>query len=173
MIECDSVDFPDPFGPISACTSPERTSRSTPQRISCPSTDACRSRISSTREPVVLTATSAPAPEGCARRSSAPSAHSSWQLEDHVVALDTDVVDGDGLGRGERQGLTRLEREHRTVLRTLDLALVLPHVALGQRVVLVRAPVGDHVEVVADADDRNAVSFDVEALGTSGIDVVA
>src|SRR5690606_41370938 len=46
----DSVDLPEPLGPMIACTSPERTVRLTPLRISfVPSsevTDACRSLIS-------------------------------------------------------------------------------------------------------------------------------
>src|SRR5579872_338612 len=42
----DSVDLPDPFGPITACTSPLLMLRVTPLRISLPSTLARRSRIS-------------------------------------------------------------------------------------------------------------------------------
>src|SRR5581483_1819791 len=42
----DSVDLPDPFGPITACTSPLLMERVTPLRISLPSTLARRSRIS-------------------------------------------------------------------------------------------------------------------------------
>src|SRR5437660_10195731 len=41
-----SVDLPEPFGPMMACTSPLVTLRSMPFRISLPSTDAYRSRIS-------------------------------------------------------------------------------------------------------------------------------
>ena len=37
-----SVDLPEPFGPMMACTSPAFTSRSMPRRISLPSTEACR-----------------------------------------------------------------------------------------------------------------------------------
>src|SRR5690625_3092362 len=51
------VDLPEPLGPISACTSPAGTVRSTPLRISSPSTiRACRPRISR-----VLSATLSPA----------------------------------------------------------------------------------------------------------------
>src|SRR5882757_8863139 len=39
---CASVLFPEPFGPIMECTSPALMVRSTPLRISCPSTLACR-----------------------------------------------------------------------------------------------------------------------------------
>src|SRR5579859_766676 len=42
----ESVDLPDPFGPITACTSPLLMARVTPLRISLPSTLARRSRIS-------------------------------------------------------------------------------------------------------------------------------
>src|SRR6266571_4161315 len=42
-----SVLFPEPFGPMMACTSPARTVRSTPRRISRPSTEAWRFFISS------------------------------------------------------------------------------------------------------------------------------
>src|SRR6266853_3448057 len=42
----DSVDLPDPFGPMTACTSPLLMARVTPLRISLPSTLARRSRIS-------------------------------------------------------------------------------------------------------------------------------
>src|SRR5579859_1926691 len=42
----ESVDLPDPFGPITACTSPLLMDRVTPLRIGLPSTLACRSRIS-------------------------------------------------------------------------------------------------------------------------------
>src|ERR687897_76949 len=43
-----SVDLPDPLGPITACTSPERTVRSMPRRISLPDTAARSPEISST-----------------------------------------------------------------------------------------------------------------------------
>src|SRR6266849_9296583 len=42
----DSVDLPDPFGPMTACTSPLLMASVTPLRISLPSTLARRSRIS-------------------------------------------------------------------------------------------------------------------------------
>src|SRR6059036_3155632 len=48
-----SVLFPDPFGPMMACTSPARTVRSTPRRISLPSIPACRFLISSNTVPVI------------------------------------------------------------------------------------------------------------------------
>src|SRR5438067_6253608 len=42
----ESVDLPEPFGPITACTSPLLMARVTPLRMGLPSTLACRSRIS-------------------------------------------------------------------------------------------------------------------------------
>src|SRR5436190_15869523 len=102
MSTCDSVDLPDPLGPISACTSPDATSRSTPRRICTPPTDACTSAIFRTLTP--------PSLDG----------------HDHVVAVDPDGVHGDGLGGGEAQRLAGLEREGGTVLGAFDLALVLP-----------------------------------------------
>src|SRR6266581_5446774 len=42
----DSVDLPEPFGPITACTSPLETASETPFRICRPSTLARRSLIS-------------------------------------------------------------------------------------------------------------------------------
>src|SRR5437016_2847885 len=42
---CSSVLFPEPLGPITACTSPARTSRSMPCRISLPATPACSFRM--------------------------------------------------------------------------------------------------------------------------------
>src|SRR6266852_205276 len=42
-----SVLLPEPFGPMIACTSPLRTTRSIPLRISLPSTVTCRSLMTS------------------------------------------------------------------------------------------------------------------------------
>jgi len=44
---CDSVLLPEPLGPMMACTSPGRTTRSMPLRISFSPTRACSPRISS------------------------------------------------------------------------------------------------------------------------------
>ena len=65
----DSVDLPDPLGPITACTSPERTTRSTPRRISLPAT--------STRKPSMASSVAFIAPpvrrrHRCAARRWAP-----------------------------------------------------------------------------------------------------
>src|SRR5205809_8087888 len=45
MSVCDSVDLPEPFGPITACTSPLEMPRETPFRICRPSALARRSLI--------------------------------------------------------------------------------------------------------------------------------
>src|SRR4051812_7646517 len=148
MSTCESVDLPEPFGPMSACTSPDRTSRSTPRRISCPATVACRFVIFSTligRLPPIREVASPQQP--CAVRTTQPWGWGrSRGAHDHVGAVDADVVDRDRAGGGEALGRAVDEREGGTVARALDLTLVLPHVALGQRVVLVRALVADHVE---------------------------
>src|SRR5262252_370163 len=44
---CDSVDLPEPFGPMIACTSPLFTLSDSPWRISRSSTRTCRSFTSS------------------------------------------------------------------------------------------------------------------------------
>src|SRR5215469_2519463 len=41
----DSVLLPEPFGPMTACTSPRLSPSETPRRISRPSTETCRSLI--------------------------------------------------------------------------------------------------------------------------------
>src|SRR2546428_11089845 len=46
MIVSASVLLPEPLGPMIACTSPARTTRSMPRRIGLPSTATCRSLIS-------------------------------------------------------------------------------------------------------------------------------
>ena len=46
MIALARVDLPDPFGPISAWNSPERTCRSTPRRMDFSPALTCRLRIS-------------------------------------------------------------------------------------------------------------------------------
>src|SRR5262245_36142932 len=138
MITWASVDLPDPFGPMTAWTSPLDTSRSTPRRISLPSTPA--------RSPLIV--------------SVAMKSH----LHEQVVALADDLVDGHGPGGGKRLRLPGLEREGAPVLGALDLPFVLPDVALGQGVVGVRAPVAQGVVIVVDADHGDAVAVDVEAL---------
>src|SRR4051812_10856965 len=111
MRTCASVDLPEPLGPMSACTSPDATSRSTPRRISMPATDACRFE---TRRMLMV----------------APS-----EGDHHVVAVDPDRVDGHRLGGRQRLRFAGRERERRAVLRALDLALVDPDVSLRERVV--------------------------------------
>ena len=68
-----------------------------------------------------------------------------------------------GLGGRQRAGLAGQQVERAAVAGALDLALLDPHLALGQRVVLVAALVVDGVELVADAHQRDAVAGHVEA----------
>ena len=58
------------------------------------------------------------------------------------------------------------------MLGALDLQLVLPHVALGERVVGVAAAVAEGVHVVADPHQRDAVRPDVDPASRSRLDVV-
>src|SRR4051812_31572671 len=106
MSTCESVDLPEPFGPMSACTSPERTSRSTPRRISCPATVACRFVILSTligRLPTIREVASLEVVER--RQVTQPWGWGrSRGAHDHIGALDADVVDGDRAGGGEALG---------------------------------------------------------------------
>ena len=130
MITCDSVDLPEPFGPITAWTSPLRTVRSMPRRISRALHRARRPSIDEL-------------------------AHGS--TTQHVVAVDRATsYTGTALVAGQRLRLAGLERERAAVLPALDLALVGVDLALGQRDVLVGAGVADGVEVVADADHGDA-----------------
>src|SRR5215468_787638 len=53
----ESVLLPEPFGPMTACTSPARRERSIPRRIATPPALACRSSISSMgRDPAIASA---------------------------------------------------------------------------------------------------------------------
>src|SRR5512138_2349051 len=144
-----SVDLPEPLGPMTAWTSPERTVRSMPRRISVPPTAARRPRISRTwPSPVIV--------------------HHHHDL----AAVDADVVDGHRLRRREDQRLAGLERERAAVLPALQRQLVDVDLALGERDVLVRAGVADRVDVVVDADDGDAVAGDVEPAGLAGAELL-
>src|SRR5260221_14263037 len=111
MSTCDRVDLPEPFGPMTACTSPDRTTRSMPWRISLPATLACRS---------VMT-------------SSAIDAH-----HDPTV-LDTDLVRRHCPRGRQRLGLAVDERERAAVLPALERAVVAVHLAFAEGDVGVRA----------------------------------
>src|SRR5690348_14383039 len=54
MSVCERVDLPDPFGPITACTSPLLIASETPLRICRPSTLACRFLISKSANSLLL-----------------------------------------------------------------------------------------------------------------------
>src|ERR687897_1044653 len=153
-----SVDLPDPLGPMTACTSPERTVRSMPRRISLPDTPARSPEISSTWPTLVDVAALIVA-----------------LLIDHhhdVTVVDADVVDGLGLGRRQARRLAGLERELAAVLPALDGLVVGVNLTLGQRDVLVGAGVADRVDVVADAHHRDAVPAHDEPTRLSGRQLV-
>src|SRR6478735_9048588 len=115
MITWDRVDLPEPLGPMTACTSPERTTRSIPWRISLPSTPARRPWITSSDI-------------GC----------SIVGAEGHedLAVFDPGPVDGGRSGGGQDIGLARDERERAAVLPALDVAGLGVDLALGQRDVL-------------------------------------
>ena len=112
---------------MSACTSPERTSRSTPRRISCPATVACRSSIVS-------------------------DAHGQHHL--HVVAVDPHVVDRAPAGSRAASAARRSCSENVEPCFGHSISRSSSHTSPSdERVVGVRALVADHVAVVADAHD--------------------
>src|SRR3954451_1014648 len=104
MITWLRVDLPDPFGPITAWTSPDRTVRSMPFRISLPATPA--------RRPVIF--------------SSAIDGHLDLAVD------DADAVHRHGGGGRQRLGLAGLEGEGAAVLPALDGLVVAQHLALAQ-----------------------------------------
>src|SRR4051812_103616 len=140
MITWESVDLPEPLGPMTATTSPPRTVRSIPRRISLPSTPARRPSI--TRSLI--------------------DAH-------HHLAVDDRRLEH-RLGPGGRKGVGRavLERERRAVLPALDLLGVREDLALRQRDVLVGADVADGVHVVVDAHDADPEAVDLGLAGGTG-----
>src|SRR5436190_11675634 len=120
MISFESVDFPEPFGPISAWIWPCSTVRSIPRRISRPSIAACRSRTSRVAGAVVAFVP---------------------LISSH---LDQDIVVGyghgehvDRLDRRQHDRTPGREVERRSVLRALDRPLVHIDLPLVQVVVLV------------------------------------
>src|SRR3954447_16304902 len=122
MITWDSVDLPDPFGPMTAWTSPDGTVRSTPVRISRPATPA--------RSPVMTSSLiGRPRSSACPRAGTVSMIRSQARscgalAHDDVVAVDDHVVHGHGPGGGQRLRRPVQQRERRPVLPALDLALV-------------------------------------------------
>src|SRR5882757_4317132 len=121
MSTCERVDLPEPLGPMSACTSPERTSRSTPRRISRPSTDARNPSIFSTliAHPVLHPEIASLV---CGHRTSTTQFRrtwGSWEGHDHGVAVDADGIHGHRLGGGEALRLAGEQRERGAVLPAL------------------------------------------------------
>ena len=130
MITWDSVDLPEPFGPMTAWTSPERTVRSIPLRISLPATPA--------RRPLDL--------EHVVGSSSTTTS----------TSPSTTRASYTGTGRvaGSDVGLAGLQVEARCRASSTRAACSsAQHLALGQRDVLVAAAVADGVDVVAEAHD--------------------
>src|SRR6476620_7711326 len=123
MITFDSVDFPEPFGPISAWISPWRTVRSIPRRISLPSTVACSPRTSSVVGSVA----------------GVSFVISSSHLDPHIVFGHGHRVAGDRFDRRQPEGLAGVHIEQRTVFWALDRALLRVDLALVEEEVLVRA----------------------------------
>ena len=135
MTTAESVLLPAPLGPMTACTSPERTVRSMPLRICLPATEATRPLISS----VLTVATST----GRCSTSTARAVDHGGDVDGHRL----------GGGQGGGSPVTRLKAlpcfQHSSLL------LVAPHLALAERDVGVAARVADGVDVVADAHDRD------------------
>src|SRR5262245_26417417 len=138
-----SVDLPDPLGPITAWTSPERTDRSRPRRISLPATPARRPSISSTCVSLI-----------------------GQHHHDHPV-VHPHVVDRHGPGGRQRDRLARGEVELAAVLPALDGALVGVDLALGQGHLLVRARVVARIDVVVEAHYGELVPAHVEVAGAA------
>src|SRR5437588_3848282 len=169
MITWASVDLPDPFGPMTACTWPLSTSRSTPRNISWPPTAA---RSPDTTSLLMSAPPSAAARERARCHIGSLADARSLDFDHHVAVLDLHLVDGHGLGGGQRLWLTGLEGEGAAVLPALDLALLLPHLALAERVVLMAAAVVDGVHVVTDANHADAHPAHVEAARRARFDLV-
>src|SRR5438477_4413713 len=151
MSTWESVLLPDPFGPMTAWTSPLRTSRSTERRISLPGMAA--------RSPLMLSTLLT-----FARSRSRQDHH-------HVLTLHAHLVDRHRLRGREGRRLARAQREGAAVLPALDLQVLRIQLALRQREVGVAATVADGVEVVPHPDQGDAVLLDVEAPRRVRLDV--
>src|SRR5256885_283828 len=132
------------------CSPPENSTLTPRVRNWSPTASRSASRASRSASPF-----GSPPPPATPR-----SARCSRVRHHHVVTVDLDVIHPHGLSGGQGRRFPGLERERRAVLRALDLALVLPHVALRQGVVGVRARVVDDVEIVADAHDAQPLTVD-------------
>src|SRR3954465_3074486 len=160
-IEYARVDLPDPLGPMIAWVSPERTVRSTPRRISLASSPSptltCRSRISRTD---TLSCSSA---VGRDREGAV-----GFGVDEHVLSLHADRVDGHRLGRRQVGGFAGAQVEARPVQPALDGggALELLDVALGERHLGVRAEVLDRVDLALEPDDGDVDVGQLDPQGT-------
>src|SRR5687768_460164 len=141
MITPASVDLPDPLGPMSACTSPWRTVRSTPCRISFPLVEACSSLISSVACPFVS---------------------AMCDLHLYLVVFHLHVVRRDRRDRRQAPRLARVQVERRAVPRTFDRREVGVDLALVQVRLRVRADVAHRAEpVLAQVDQGDLVALDL------------
>src|SRR5690242_4614537 len=153
MITLDSVDLPEPLGPISAWTSPWRTVRSIPRKIFLPSTVACSPRTS--------------------RVAGVAFVISSSHLDPHVVVGHGHGERRDRLDRRQPHRLAGVQVEQRPVLRALDRALVRVDLSLVEEEVLVRADRVDGAEaVLAEVDHGDRSALDGEPAGLAGRDVL-
>src|SRR5512142_197360 len=118
-----SVLFPEPFGPMIACTSPWRTMRSIPLRIGLPSTSTWRSLISRSGTLLSFSVPARHRESGLLARDEVREAHPveclrdrRLQLHPHVMRgaprLQRAVRDGLALGRTDLRLDRTFERAH-------------------------------------------------------------
>src|SRR3982074_52660 len=117
---CDSVDLPEPFGPMMACTSPLFTVSESPWRISFSSTRTCRFLTSSSGityfrfSSAFLVLRSA---EGASRRT-CPTIFPFSSFETAAVRPPQDEASSNRTFQTDRNQLLRLNREfHRQLLQ--------------------------------------------------------
>src|SRR3954447_22101736 len=149
MITLDSVDFPEPLGPISAWISPWRTVRSMPRKISLPSTVACSPRTSSVAGVAFVI--------------------SSSHRDPHVVVGYGHRERVHRLDRRQPHRLPGGQGAQRTVRLGVDRALLGIDVPLVEEEVLVRADRIDRSEaVLAEVDQCHLVPPYREPAGLAG-----
>src|SRR6186997_1679416 len=145
MMTLLNVDLPDPFGPIRACVSPWRTTRSMPRRISLPSTVAWRSLTSNVAAV------------------SLPFSLISLHLDQDIVAVGRDGEHLDRLGRRQGAWFAGVQVEGRTMLRAFDRLEVDVDLAFVQVVLRVAADRVDRAEsLVAEVHHRDQALADGE-----------
>src|SRR5437870_3774498 len=143
-----SVDLPDPLGPMMAWISPGRILRSTPRRISLPSTVAWRSSISRIGSVIDAHTPSA-------LRGGGGAAHVD------IAAFDLGLVGGHGPGGRQPAHRPRPHGEPRPVLGALHLFALEP--PLVQLDVLVAADVVDGEELTVHVAQAHRLIVDLDA----------